>query len=126
MVHFPRQQHNTMKQIIYFVLICIILLHGCIQTDTPSTQVQTTTPPRAQAPAINSITNFEELDLSKHVGETITIKGRAIYYPLLTTSQENNFYGLRDANGFDIKFIPRGDRHIDIEQDEIRLPRFRP
>jgi len=68
------------------------------------------------------ITNFEDLDLSLYVGQNITIKGKAIQFPLFTTQNyKDDFYGLRDKNGFHIKFIARGNRNIELgEQYTIK------
>ncbi|MBT7062873.1 hypothetical protein HN924_02810 [Candidatus Woesearchaeota archaeon] len=90
--------------LIISLLIGIVLVSGCIE-DYGISQ--------------NTITDFEELDLSQMEGEKITVRGIAIAYPLFATDNygiHEDFYGLRDTNGFDIKFISRGNRHIELRE----------
>ncbi|MDP4012461.1 MAG: hypothetical protein Q8R00_02545 [Candidatus Nanoarchaeia archaeon] len=47
------------------------------------------------------------------------MKGTSTIFPLATAqgaSAFETFYGLRDQNGFDIQFIARGNRNIELEK----------
>ena len=50
------------------------------------------------------------------VGKTIAIRGIADGNPYVYPRATHNtdFYRLRDSEGFEIKFIPRGNRKIDL------------
>ena len=85
-------------KLIITIIILMILFTGC------------------QYPG-ETFTDFEELNLSQRVGENITIQGTTIIYTFMTTKNyKNDFYGLRDTNGFEVAFIPRGDRHIELQK----------
>ena len=81
------------------LLISLVLLVGCEQIATGS----------------GTITNFEDLKLSELEGQTITVRGEAVsaFYDFIVTGKTSaDSFFLRDSDGFDVRFVPRGERHI--------------
>ena len=109
--NYDKRKSFSLFQVIIIVLISLFLFYLYQSGMFTITELNSKFEIKSQ----KTITHFETLDLSTMVGETIAIKGKTIMYPLFSTTNFHvDFYGLRDSNGFDIKFIPKGDRHIDL------------
>jgi len=90
------------KKILFPLLIFLIAIYGCEVYEELK---------RGE----DVITDFENLNLSQYLGQNITIQGISVKYPLFSTSHyTDTFYGLKDNNGFYVKFISRGGRTIDL------------
>jgi hypothetical protein len=104
-----------MKKILILLMIVAFITTSCV--DRYKEPLGEYSPVDVVNPVDVVITDFEDFPYEEYLGKNVTVKGESMNFPLYVTKNYNDhFYGLMDSEGFHIKFIPRGDRHINEGQ----------